>query len=464
MKRTIYSLLLTALFFPLYAQQTGPLFKPTKISYYYDPLGGWNLETVRKFKYDTKGNPILILTESGNGTPIRKDSNIYSATSQILEIHRFYWAASENQHLPDEKLITTYDAQGRIVKSVSYLWSGAWHLATGVEHVIGYDAEAKTETDIVKQYDEQAGSWNNLTKTVTKFDELGQKDSVILYSTDAQHSFVLFSRQSFTGWHNYEKEISKGEKTERYVNGTWELESSSSTEETGGLWVRTELKATGPAAGTYKILFEDDNTFRELMKQSGPGWLSLSTFNRIGNIEKIVQNDFEGDVLKKIETDEKEVDDQGNLIRTTEKIQGQNLQTTNFSEVLTAIQYDTHNLPLEEISKVTSDENRSNYALFEKVVYADYVDVRLTTGLESETHFSNAQTSAFPNPSTGKFFLPENADVSNVSVYSNTGQLLRNISLNGQEMDLRDLPAGVYQLQFGFKSGVSRQKVVISAQ
>lgn len=463
MKTYFYSLMMVASFATT-AQQTGPLFKPTKISYYYEPLGGWNLETVRKFKYDTQGNAVLILTEAGDGTPVRKDSNIYSATSQLLEIHRFYWAASQNQHLPDEKIITSYDATGRIIKSLSYLWFGSWHLVTGAEHFISYDAASRTETDIAKVYDEEAVSWKNQGKTVTKFNAQGQKDSIIIYTTDASQDFVPFSRQGFAGWHNYEKEIEKGQTLEKYMNGSWQMESSSTTKKQGSLWVKTELRPVGPTAGTYKILFEDDGSFRELMKQNNPGWLSLSTFSRNGNIDKIVQNGFEGDILKTTETDEKEIDDQGNLIRTTERIHDGTQQTTSFSEFLTAIQYDSRQLPLEAITKVTNDASRSTYALFEKVVYADYVDVRLTTALEnSAASLANAQVRVYPNPSSGRFNITSSVFVSSINVYGNEGQLLRNISTQGGNVDLTDLPAGIYHLQFHTEHGVSRQKVVITA-
>lgn len=464
MKRSIYSLFLTAFVFPLYAQQTGPLFRPTKISYYYTPMGGWDLEMVRKFKYDQNGNAVLAITEDSSGQISRKDSMIYSASSQVLEIHRYGWNPVEKKLVPEDRVINTYDAQGRMTKTTVSIWLDAWEIINGSEHLYAYDPSAKTETNITKLYDTDTKEWYNYTKTVTHFDELGEKDSIVHYSSDQQHNFVLFSRQTFTGWHNYEKEIEKGQTTERYVNNTWVLESTSSTERISGMWVRTELKATGPAAGTYKILFEEDNSFREVLKQSSPGWLSLSTFTRTGYIEKIVYNSFEGDILKSTETTEKEMDDQDNLIRTTQKVQGQNQQTTSFSEVLTDIQYDARDLPLEEISKATNSEDRSNYALYEKIVYSDYVDVRAVMDLENVSLSEGNAIRIYPNPGIGIFTVSETLSDAEASVFAVDGQMVRKTHLQGNKLDISDLPTGVYQLLLNNKSGSFRHKVVVVAR
>lgn len=465
MKRILYSFLLFAIFSSSSAQEAGPLFKPSKITFYYPPESGtgWELSFSRSLTYNQNGDVLVAIHNNADGVPTQKDSLVYSSHFEVLENHRMVWEVSKGKFVPYDKVISSYDLKGNLSSTLVFRWTGIWDLQTGTENVRSFDSATKEETEVTKTYDKTTDRWSNLAKVITSFDALDQKKTITLYSADNQQNFQLFSRQNFNGWHNYSKQIETGQTTERYVNGTWVQESTSTTVKNGSLYQANETRFTGPTAGTYRTFFAEDNTYREFFKQSDGGWLGISVFTKDDTLEKAEYNSFQGDLLTKIQVDERETDANGSLERNTTKVRNAMGVTISFSEVLHEILYDNRNLPLEDVSFHTQNELVAHKPAA-RVVYSDYVDVRITTELETVGENQMKTVRLYPNPGIGVFTVSENVLGHAAFVFNTAGSLVKMAPLQGNKLDISDLPAGVYQLHLETGKGTLRQKVVVVAQ
>jgi hypothetical protein len=78
--------------------------------------------------------------------------------------------------------------------------------------------------------------------------------------------------------------------------------------------------------------------------------------------------------------------------------------------------------------------------------------------------FSLRSTQIFPNPSTGTFFINSNTELNKVSIYSQTGALVRTIDVsagNGAEVSVIGLQTGIYLIELQNASEKVWKKVVV---
>ena len=425
--------------------QNTPLFKPQKIRHFYPTQNGpMVLARTRQFTYNAQGDATMVIEINADGSPSSKDSCIYSNTSLLLEKYNFTWDLAAGKYLPIMKIINVYDANGRMEKSSVFQWENTWKLVSGSEHLLSFNGGFNEETEITKIYNTANGLWENFVKKIVTYDAQYQKSKVTLYSTNAQKEFVLFSRQTYSGWHNEGKGIYKGQTFENYVNGAWQTATTSTIVKSGDLWVETETRYDH-MPGTYKILFSEDQSYREVMKQQNIGWLTISVFTRTDTLEKTIQNTFNGDQLISTETLENALDANKNLVRTTGREQNAARETLSFTEVLHDLVYDHRGLLTEDLSRYTTLEQAAHVPI-EKKVYSDYIDVRLTTYYDTIMNPVASKLQLFPNPSTGIFRINAPEEIQYALVYGSDGQYITKKEVYHNTLDLTLLSEGIYKL------------------
>lgn len=446
------------------AQPPISTFRPQKVSYYYPQQTGsfdWTLSHVHHFTYNSHGDVLTALYSDAKGVPSRKDSNIYDSNFELTERYVYNWDSTLNKLVPFDKVINGFDSLNRSTGSLVYHWNGQWDLESGAEHLYGYNPATKEETEITKVYSSTSGQWSNSIKKVTLFNDQKEPLSITLYSGDTQNNFQLFSKQTFTGWHDLEKEIYKGQTTEKYSNGTWVVQVTSTVQPSNNLWVETENRFDH-MPGTYRIMYSSDYRYREVSKSNNNvGWLLLTHFTKDDTLERYTLNSFSGDNLLTIETNEKEIDAQGSLYRTTKHTKNVMGVTINFSESYHLISYHPQNYPLEDITWATNNVLVQHKPV-ERVVYEDYVNVKLSTSLDTQSPAS--KIGVYPNPSTGVFYIPNGLKAHTIEVYNTSGNRLRTVSVTNDTFDLSDLPAGLYHLQLRSDTGNTQIKISINGQ
>lgn len=446
------------------AQSPMSIFRPQKVSYYYPSTTGsidWTLSHLHHFTYNNNGDVLTALYADANGIPSRKDSNIYDSNFELIERYVYNWDNTLNKLVPADKVINGFDALGRSTGSLVYHWNGQWNLESGSEHFYSYNPDSKEETEITKVYSSTSGQWSNSVKKVTLFNSQKEPISITLYSGDAQNSFQLFSRQTFTGWHDLEKKIYKGKTTEKYSNATWVVQTTSTVQPSNNLWVETENRFDH-MPGVYRILYSSNYNYREVSKSNhNHGWMMLTHFTKDDTLERYTLNSYNGDHLLTIETNEKEVNAQGSLYRTTKHVKNIMGVTINFSETYHLISYHPGNYPLEDMTYATNNVLVQHKPV-EKIVYDDYVDVRLSTSLESPAPLS--KIGVYPNPSEGVFHIPYGSKVNSIEVYGNSGNKLRTVPITNGILDISDLSEGLYLLLLQSESGNTSVKVRINGQ
>ncbi|GAB5538390.1 MAG: hypothetical protein Salg2KO_04930 [Salibacteraceae bacterium] len=82
------------------------------------------------------------------------------------------------------------------------------------------------------------------------------------------------------------------------------------------------------------------------------------------------------------------------------------------------------------------------------------------TPLGVQEALANSAVSIYPNPTTGRINIVHEGGIESVEVMDMNGALLRKASLIPSEMDISDLPNGIYFLRLKAESGMQTKKVV----
>jgi hypothetical protein len=86
------------------------------------------------------------------------------------------------------------------------------------------------------------------------------------------------------------------------------------------------------------------------------------------------------------------------------------------------------------------------------------------TMLSTENNFSLNATSIFPNPSNGSFSIKANTTISKVSIYSLTGELIKDVNVENteeKEIQVNGLSTGIYFVELQNETEKSWKKIIV---